>query len=215
MHRLKKCNRCTGESFIIESEHKFHDIYRCLVCSYLMPFEIEDCCKHPYLNVTVDDKNQEKRRLHRQCLTCGGCVDRGKPLAFKKYSNEIRHEFSHYNFNKWHEERTNEASYLWESVKQINSQTSRFGKYREYLNSEKWKMKRTDVLIRDNHLCQECNNKPAIDVHHKTYENLYNEPLEDLISLCRECHTEIHRVLHLEEMKKIREQIEINKKGSH
>ena len=212
---MKNCNRCKSDSLVIESEHKFHDVYKCLVCNYLMPIGIEDCCKHPFLNVTVDDKNPERRRLHWQCITCGGCVDRTKPMGFKKHQQEIRYEFSHYNFEKWNEERGNEATYLRESVKGANTQTSRFGKYTTYINSENWKIKRREALIRDKNLCQECKNKPAEDVHHKTYDNLYNEPLEDLISLCRECHTEIHRVLNIEEMKKIRAQIEINIKGSH
>ncbi|ARV16876.1 hypothetical protein BTO07_09540 [Polaribacter sp. SA4-12] len=69
---------------------------------------------------------------------------------------------------------------------------SRKGKYNEYLLSEKWKTKRNEVLKRDNSLCRVCKEKKAEDVHHLTYENLFNEKLEDLISVCRKCHLEIH-----------------------
>lgn len=189
---MKRCLRCNNDSSVIDSEQKFHNIYKCLVCNYLTPIRIEDCCKNPFLNITIDDKNQERRRLHRQCLNCGGCVDRTRPLAFKKHSSEIRFEFSHYNYEKWVEECNNERTYLWEFVKDLNYDTSRFAKYNNYLQSEEWKLKRNEALIRDNNLCQVCKINSAEEVHHITYINLLNENLEDLLSVCKICHTEIH-----------------------
>ena len=97
---MKRCLRCNNTDFIIESEHTYHDIYQCVVCNFLTPIRIEECCKKSFLYVAIDDKNPERRRLHRQCLTCGGCVDRNRPLSFKKYSNEIRYEFSHNNVSE-------------------------------------------------------------------------------------------------------------------
>ena len=63
--------------------------------------------------------------------------------------------------------------------------------YREkYLESPNWKEKRKRVLDRDGNLCV-CGER-AIDVHHKTYENLGQEPLSDLIALCKNCHDGYH-----------------------
>ena len=31
-----------------------------------------------------------------------------------------------------------------------------------------------------------------LEIHHLTYENVYNEKLEDLATLCHDCHTMIH-----------------------
>ena len=59
--------------------------------------------------------------------------------------------------------------------------------YHEYLLSWKWRRKRDKVLERDKHRCQYCGNT-ASDVCHLTYENVFAEPLSDLISVCRECH---------------------------
>lgn len=204
---MNRCQRCNNDNLIIESEYKFHDIYKCSICNYLTPIRLEDCCKHPFLNVTIDDKNQERRRLHRQCLTCGGCVDRNRPLSFKKYFSEIRYEFSHYNYEKWNEERSNETTYLWECVKESNYDTSRFAKYTNYINSESWKIKRKEALIRDNNLCQVCKKNTAEEVHHITYENLFNENLEDLLSVCKICHIEIHKQKDKEALDEIRRKI--------
>ena len=61
--------------------------------------------------------------------------------------------------------------------------------YTEYIESGKWQDKRSEVLARDNNRCV-CGN-PATDVHHKTYTNFGDEPISDLIALCRDCHTAI------------------------
>lgn len=189
---MRNCLRCNNNSFIIDSKHKFHDIYKCLICDYLTPIMISDCCKNPFLNITIDNKNHNIR-LHRQCLNCGGCIDRTKPLSYKKYSEEIRLEFSHYNYDNWHEERKNENRNLWESVNERNSETSKFAKYSNYIQSNEWKIIRKKVLIRDNNLCQVCKKNSAEEVHHLTYDNLFREELEDLLSVCKTCHKEIHK----------------------
>ena len=62
--------------------------------------------------------------------------------------------------------------------------------YHEYLKSERWQNLRKSVLHRDNELCI-CGKK-ATEVHHKTYERLGNEPPSDLVSLCRNCHQNVH-----------------------
>ena len=64
--------------------------------------------------------------------------------------------------------------------------------HQEYINSPKWKAKRQMVLERDNFRCRKCGTGKNLDVHHITYEHLGNEPLDDLVTLCRCCHEEVH-----------------------
>jgi hypothetical protein len=61
-------------------------------------------------------------------------------------------------------------------------------RYEAYIASESWRRKRQAVLERDNHQCQTCLATERLEVHHKTYSALGNEPLEDLITLCKDCH---------------------------
>ena len=64
-------------------------------------------------------------------------------------------------------------------------------KYKEYLLSDKWKDKAS--LIKDTFgECVVCGNKKNLDTHHKNYENIYNEKLDDLTCLCNKCHSKIH-----------------------
>lgn len=66
--------------------------------------------------------------------------------------------------------------------------------YREkYLQSSYWKEKRKKVLERDRNLCI-CGER-ATYVHHKTYDNLGQEPLSDLVALCKNCHDGYHGYL--------------------
>jgi len=66
--------------------------------------------------------------------------------------------------------------------------------YYEYLKSDKWKLKREKVMLRDKNVCQACLTRTATDVHHLTYERIYNEPLFDLVAICRQCHEKIHEL---------------------
>lgn len=63
-------------------------------------------------------------------------------------------------------------------------------KYNEYLESPNWKEKRERVLERDGNLCI-CGEQ-AIYAHHKTYKNVGQEQLSDLVTLCKNCHDGYH-----------------------
>ena len=66
--------------------------------------------------------------------------------------------------------------------------------YKAYLKSPEWKEKRLEVLRRDKFICQKCKKEWATEVHHLTYKNIYNERLEDLLSVCKGCHEKIHNI---------------------
>lgn len=77
--------------------------------------------------------------------------------------------------------------------------------YNLYLKSPEWFEKRNAVLQRDQYKCRNCDSKKNIQVHHKTYANVYNERLTDLVTLCDECHKKyhaeekVHLLLHVED----------------
>ena len=73
---------------------------------------------------------------------------------------------------------------------------------KSFYNSKEWKMVRESALRRDNYLCVVCG-KPADEVHHIKHlspDNIYDPSvslnLENLQSLCRDCHFEAHRGEH-------------------
>lgn len=64
--------------------------------------------------------------------------------------------------------------------------------YNEYINSLEWERLRGLVLMRDKNQCVLCSSGKRLQVHHLTYERLGHEKLEDLQTLCYECHQKLH-----------------------
>lgn len=69
-----------------------------------------------------------------------------------------------------------------------------YKKYKNYLHSAKWKRKRQNVLKHRDNKCENCGSSKNLQVHHKTYINLYSETLFDLELLCGECHMKEHNI---------------------
>ena len=65
-------------------------------------------------------------------------------------------------------------------------------RYRAYMKSPEWKAKRAQVRFRSGGFCEQCRTAKAAHVHHVTYANLGNEPLIDLLHLCKACHQRCH-----------------------
>lgn len=65
-------------------------------------------------------------------------------------------------------------------------------KYYDYINSEEWKIKRAQVIERDGGRCRACLSNKYLNIHHLTYDRVFNESLNDLITVCHECHCKIH-----------------------
>jgi hypothetical protein len=51
-----------------------------------------------------------------------------------------------------------------------------------------WRTIRQQCLTRDNHRCRLCNSSEQLEAHHRTYERAGQEQLEDLTTLCKQCH---------------------------
>lgn len=69
--------------------------------------------------------------------------------------------------------------------------------YEEYIQSEAWRQKRAERLEFANHRCELCNAPNNLHVHHTSYENLGDEPIGDLVVLCKNCHDIFHERLSL------------------
>jgi hypothetical protein len=61
-----------------------------------------------------------------------------------------------------------------------------------YYCSREWGLKKEAVHKRSSGICERCAIHKIDNVHHLTYERMYDERLEDLRGLCRGCHEFIH-----------------------
>ena len=65
--------------------------------------------------------------------------------------------------------------------------------YYDYLDTPEWKRKRLERLKFDDFRCQRCGTAKGLQVHHINYEHRGDtEEFDDLITLCKRCHTFIH-----------------------
>lgn len=62
--------------------------------------------------------------------------------------------------------------------------------YSEKLKNPKWQRKRLEALNRDNFTCQHCKDtETELHVHHLKYKKEpFDADLEDLVTLCKDCH---------------------------
>jgi hypothetical protein len=68
-------------------------------------------------------------------------------------------------------------------------------KYSEYLESKEWHAKVDIAMKYYGNNCVLCGNTKNLSAHHRTYKNLYNETVFDLIILCKRCHKFVHQKL--------------------
>lgn len=65
--------------------------------------------------------------------------------------------------------------------------------YNGYLQSPEWRARRELVLRRAGGTCEGCGLQPAQHVHHRTYDDVGQELLFQLVALCVPCHERVHK----------------------
>jgi hypothetical protein len=81
----------------------------------------------------------------------------------------------------------------WESASDVKKMVREFQSKEEYYKSEEWQSKRLFALHRAGNRCDKCASRSNLEVHHLTYEHLYDEKPEDLTVLCPRCHKSADR----------------------
>ena len=71
-------------------------------------------------------------------------------------------------------------------------ENTRLGRYQEYLRSTQWSWLREQAMKRAGKRCQVCNGTTKLAAHHRTYERVYHEQVDDLTILCALCHGVFH-----------------------
>lgn len=188
------CEKCVNEKIVHKSRY---DIYfECQDCFRGEIEQLKSCCVQPdtiFVNMPRVDGKPTKREYCRNCGTVSSMIKMQNPDEWKKFptvTKDYAREISEERFKK----RSAFYKYLADKrEKQIQEANDKWwADYNEYLNTQQWKDKRLRVLNRDNYVCQACLINKSVDVHHLTYIRVFKEPLFDLVSVCKECHENIH-----------------------
>lgn len=149
---------------------------------------IKECINH---NEQVCGKKASNNtvRYYKQCLCCGYSdkIQVKKPeIPNEKFNSDL-----YQIFNKKLSSTVSDLQFQSYKTQQENRKNEWLKEYSVYLQSPKWLIKRKKVLERDNHICQACLTRKATQVHHTTYRHVGDEPLFELVSVCKECHDKI------------------------
>lgn len=150
---------------------------------------LHDCSKHKHRLVYQVTRNGA-RQYFWQCEVCfeklSNWISHDTLTLEEKQNATERFEINHVDLRKIARER------IMPLVDEFKNQE--WNEYEAYINSPEWKAKSALVLRRDNYECKAnlsgCRGR-ATDAHHLTYEHFRNEPLFDLIAVCRPCHDKI------------------------
>ena len=69
--------------------------------------------------------------------------------------------------------------------------------YEEYLKTRHWRLLRLKVAKKRHFRCEFCGEKfeNHYEIHHKHYNSLGKEKIDDLMFLCKNCHNDLHIAL--------------------
>ena len=63
--------------------------------------------------------------------------------------------------------------------------------YKAYLESQRWRTLARAVRMRARGKCEICRRADGAECAHLTYERIFNEPMADLLWLCKQCHYQL------------------------
>ena len=159
--------------------------------------ELPDPCNHPRQEPRERWVRNGTKHFVLQCLVCGSQV---RPLRRDEIAERqdamVNRGFDEDLQRQYQEERRREIDHWRARRDQIRQHRADlwWNRYNAYLDSTEWQERRQRRLQLDNFQCQArmvgCTGR-ASDVHHLTYDHVFDEPLFDLISVCRMCHDKI------------------------
>lgn len=153
--------------------------------------DAEFACDHAEMRLTLKTYSNGTTHVYRQCPRCGqsvgalpkGTVPEAQRPQLPPFDENLASEWWARRNERFQEIR----EHIWTRRKEERSD-----EYSDYLDSEEWREKRRIVLERDNWTCQGCRRARATQVHHLSYDHIFDELLFELISVCDSCHTKIH-----------------------
>lgn len=74
-------------------------------------------------------------------------------------------------------------------------------KYQDYLLSDEWSCKKEKAYKLHGNKCMKCWEEHSLQIHHATYEHIYDESALELVVLCNTCHELFHRTYGNENIK--------------
>lgn len=157
-------------------------------------------CSHPTQEPRYQTISNGARKPVMQCLGCGRRVrDVYRHETALRAEAQLTQDFDE-DLREAGKQQHNDAWKTYNAERQRIFELGRDvlrSEYYDYRQTPAWDRRRKAILERDGHRCQArldgCLDR-ATQAHHLTYDHRGNEPLFDLVAVCRPCHEEITRM---------------------
>jgi len=196
MYCGNRFDECASEK--VEHYTKCDIFIECKKCFAGQRKPIETCCINPdkiFVFLNRKDGKPTKREFCRNCGDTSAVIKMNPSneyLSLPELTKEVQQEAQNKRFKRQRDFFEYLKNIKDEKYEQDNKEFN--DKYHAYLKTKDWFSKRIKVLKRDNFICQACLENKATQVHHLTYDRVFNEPLFDLVSVCDPCHNSIHNI---------------------
>ncbi len=130
-------------------------------------------------------------QLRRQCLACGELIGTAIAKAAAPENPPLYDEALRARSRAAHAD-ARRAIEQRHALMQQAMRAERSGWYRAYLKTPQWRDRREKILRRAGGWCEGCGTRPATEVHHLSYANVFDEFLFELAALCAACHRRVH-----------------------
>ncbi|SRR6266849_6211614 len=155
-------------------------------------------CEHLEVEVRQRRDGGGASHFYRQCIECGRSVG----SALKK-TPELTNSPLWKDDHEAKYEADRKSQYNRILQKHIRKQKSGGDGFKReydiYLSTPSWQAKRAKVMKRAGGLCEGCLERNATQVHHLTYDHIFDEFMFELVAVCDECHARLHADKHNDE----------------
>ena len=105
----------------------------------------------------------------------------------------LKKSLKHFNLHIEEKKEYKKLADCYHNNKPFNKISAHKKKYYDYLQSPAWAEIRIDMLSAYPK-CSRCDSEYLLQVHHKSYKNIFNEEPEDLEVICKSCHRKEHNI---------------------
>lgn len=160
---MKVIDAETGEPFVLYYDDELQ--------ADLEAYRLREC-PHSSTRYVRAIASNNSEHIRKQCTDCGLLI--GNPIKKGTVSEIYPHDTSMYGLHEERRKREYQAI-IQRHVRRQKTRNSQFWQeYAAYLRSDKWHQKRKLVLQRASGVCEGCLSHPATQVHHLSYDNVFD-----------------------------------------
>lgn len=150
-------------------------------------------CGHPVTELRRRIASNGAVSFRYQCLHCGTSPQQSVPKATVRNPDQVPLFDGEIHTRWWNAREDRIRAVNQKHIRKQKAEKAEWWRwYNKYLQSTEWRVRRDLVMARCEGVCEGCRSRPAVQVHHLTYDHVGNEFLWELAAVCTPCHERAH-----------------------